>query len=71
METRYQTLEDFPLRVRTSAVLPNVAITWLNVQHQNMATPLSRTQAISIARKPNYGGIPPEFTSPLVLKSDY
>ena len=35
----YQILEDFPLRVRTSAVLPNVAITWLNVQHQNMATP--------------------------------
>ena len=28
---RYQTLEDFPLRVRTFAVLPNVATTWLNM----------------------------------------
>ena len=36
-----------------------------------MATPHSRTQAISIARKPSYEGIPSEFTSPLVLKSDY
>ena len=36
-----------------------------------MATPHSRTQAISIARKPNYGGIPSEFTSHLVLESDY
>ena len=32
---------------------------------------LPNVQAISIARKTNYGGIPSEFTSPLVLKSNY
>ena len=40
-------------------------------KHQNVATPHSRAQPISITRKPNYGGISSEFTSPLVLKSDY
>ena len=54
--TRLPSPRGFSLRLRTSAVLPNVA------------TPHSRTQAISIAQKPTYGGFPSEFTSPLVFR---
>ena len=36
-----------------------------------MATPHSRTEAISIAQKPTYGGFPLEFTSPLVFRIHY
>ena len=51
----------FHLRVRTSAVLTDVCKYSLNVQHQNVATPYSRNQAISIEQKPTYGGFPSEF----------
>ena len=69
--TRIPSPRRFPLRVRTSAMLPNVCILdwtcnikmWLHRTREIKLFPLHKNQPME--------GFPQNFTSPLVLRIDY